>query len=108
MNIDKVFLNPPRQRAAGVDGVTMETWSLVYHNGGKEGCRGLVKSIWYATVGDECKKILVVGDAENINKQARNERKDWLNSSARANWVKNKQEANGFLRSAPVGGARAA
>ena len=36
----------------------METWSLVYHNGGKEGCRGLVKSIWYATVGDECKKIL--------------------------------------------------
>ena len=50
----------------------------------------------------------VVGDAENINKQARNERKDWLNSSARANWVKNKQEANGFLRSAPVGGARAA
>ena len=50
----------------------------------------------------------VAGDAENINKQARNERKDWLNSPARANWVKNKQEANGFLRSAPVGGARAA
>ena len=50
----------------------------------------------------------VVGDAENINKQARNKRKDWLNSPARANWVKNKQEANGFLRSAPVGGARAA
>ena len=47
-------------------------------------------------------------DAENINKQARNGRKDWLNSPARANWVKNKQEANGFLRSAPVGGARAA
>ena len=41
----------------------------------------------------------VVGDAENISKQARNERKDWLNSSARANWVKNKQEANGFLPS---------
>ena len=50
----------------------------------------------------------VAGDGENINKQARNERKDWLNSPARANWVKNKQEANGFLRSAPVGGARAA
>ena len=50
----------------------------------------------------------VAGDAENINKQARNGRKDWLNSSARANWVKNKQVANGFLRSAPVGGARAA
>ena len=50
----------------------------------------------------------VAGDAENINKQARNRRKDWLNSPARANWVKNKQEANGFLRSAPVGGARAA
>ena len=48
------------------------------------------------------------GDAENINKQAHNVRKDWLNSPARANWVKNKQEANGFLRSAPVGGARAA
>ena len=44
----------------------------------------------------------VAGDAENINKQARNVRKDWLNSPARANWVKNKQEANGFLRSAPV------
>ena len=40
--------------------------------------------------------------------QARNGRKDWLNSPVRANWVKNKQEANGFLRSAPVGGARAA
>ena len=39
----------------------------------------------------------VAGDAENINKQARNGRKDWLNSPARANWVKNKQEANGFL-----------
>ena len=50
----------------------------------------------------------VAGDAENINKQARNVRKDWLNSPARANWVKNKQVANGFLRSAPVGGARAA
>ena len=50
----------------------------------------------------------VAGDAENINKQARNGRKDWLNSPARANWVKNKQVANGFLRSAPVGGARAA
>ena len=50
----------------------------------------------------------VMGDAENINKQARNKRKDWVNSPARANWVKNKQEANGFLRSAPVGGARAA
>ena len=50
----------------------------------------------------------VAGDADNINKQARNGRKDWLNSPARANWVKNKQEANGFLRSAPVGGARAA
>ena len=41
----------------------------------------------------------VAGDAENINKQARNGRKDWLNSPAHANWVKNKQEANGFLRS---------
>ena len=47
-------------------------------------------------------KAAVAGDADNINKQARNERKDWLNSPARANWVKNKQVANGFLRSAPV------
>ena len=36
-------------------------------------------------------KAAVAGDADNINKQARNERKDWLNSPARANWVKNKQ-----------------
>ena len=57
-------------------------------------------------------KAAVAGDADNINKQARNERKDWLNSPARANWVQNKPVANGFLRSAPssapVGGARAA
>ena len=52
----------------------------------------------------------VAGDAENINKQARNGRKDWLNSPARANWVKNKQEANGFLPARPQWGrgARAA
>ena len=41
----------------------------------------------------------VAGDADNINKQAR---------TVRTNWIKNKQAANGFLRSAPVGGARAA
>ena len=41
----------------------------------------------------------VAGDADNINKQAR---------KMRTNWIKNKQVANGFLRSAPVGGARAA
>ena len=41
----------------------------------------------------------VVGDAENINKQAR---------KMRTNWVTNKQAANGLLFSAPVGGARAA
>ena len=53
----------------------------------------------------------VAGDAENINKQARNERKDWLNSPARANWVndvKNKHAADVILPSAPVEGARAA
>ena len=41
----------------------------------------------------------VAGDAENINKQAR---------KMRINWIKNKQAANGLLSSAPVGGARAA
>ena len=41
----------------------------------------------------------VAGDAENINKQAR---------KMRTNWIKNKQAANGLLSSAPVGGARAA
>ena len=44
----------------------------------------------------------VAGDAENINKQARKERTDWINKQ------KNKQATNGFLSSAPVGGARAA
>ena len=50
----------------------------------------------------------VAGDADNINKQARKMRTNWVNSPERANWVKNKQTANGFLRSAPVGGAHAA
>ena len=40
--------------------------------------------------------------ADNINKQARKERTDWINKQ------KNKQATNGFLSSAPVGGARAA
>ena len=44
----------------------------------------------------------VAGDADNINKQARKERTDWINKQ------KNKQATNGFLSSAPVGGARAA
>ena len=47
-------------------------------------------------------KAAVAGDAENINKQARKERTDWINKQ------KNKQATNGFLSSAPVGGARAA
>ena len=53
----------------------------------------------------------VAGDAENINKQARNTRTNWLNSPERANWVndvKNKQAADVLLPSAPVGGAHAA
>ena len=41
----------------------------------------------------------VAGDAENINKQAR---------KMRTNWVTNKQTADGFLRSATVEGARTA
>ena len=41
----------------------------------------------------------VAGDAENINKQAR---------KMRTNWIKNKQAANGLLSSAPVEGARTA
>ena len=44
----------------------------------------------------------MAGDADNINKQARKERTDWINKQ------KNKQATNGFLSSAPVGGARAA
>ena len=47
-------------------------------------------------------KAAVAGDADNINKQARKERTDWINKQ------KNKQATNGFLSSAPVGGARAA
>ena len=53
----------------------------------------------------------VAGDAENINKQARNTRINWLNSPERANWVndvKNKQAADVLLPSAPVEGARTA
>ena len=49
----------------------------------------------------------VAGDADNINKQARKKCTNWVNSPERANWVnavKNKQTANGFLRSAPAGG----
>ena len=41
----------------------------------------------------------VAGDADNINKQARKMRTNWVNSPERANWVndvKNKQAANGF------------
>ena len=41
----------------------------------------------------------VAGDAENINKQAR---------KMRTNWVAHKQTADGFLRSAAVEGARTA
>ena len=51
----------------------------------------------------EISMAAVAGDAENINKQAR---------TVRTNWIKNTQAANGlflsFLSSAPVGGARAA
>ena len=53
----------------------------------------------------------VAGDAENINKQARNARADWVKSPGRANWVndvKNKQAADVLLPSAPVEGARTA
>ena len=41
----------------------------------------------------------LAGDAENINKQAR---------KMRTNWVTNKQTADGFLRAAAVEGARTA
>ena len=47
----------------------------------------------------------MAGDADNINKQARKMRTNWVNSPLeRANWVndvKNKQAANGLLPSAP-------
>ena len=45
----------------------------------------------------------MAGDAENINKQARNARADWVKSPGRANWVndvKNKQAADVLLPSA--------
>ena len=37
----------------------------------------------------------MAGDAENINKQARKERTDWINKQ------KNKQATNGFLGECP-------
>ena len=47
----------------------------------------------------------VAGDAENINKQARTMRTNWLNSSERANCgVTNKQTAHFFLTLGPSGG----
>ena len=39
----------------------------------------------------------MAGDADNINKQARKTRTNWLKSPERANWVTNKQTANVFL-----------
>ena len=48
--------------------------------------------------------------SDNINKQARKERTNWLNSPERANWVnnvKNKQAAD-VPRPQSVGGAHAA
>ena len=45
----------------------------------------------------------VAGDAENINKQARKERANWI-----WNKRKNEQAASGLLSSTPVEGARAA
>ena len=46
----------------------------------------------------------MAGDADNINKQARNTRTNWLNSPERANWVidvKNKQAARDKTSSYP-------
>ena len=55
----------------------------------------------------------VAGDAENINKQARNTRINWLNSPERANWVNDvknkqasKQAADLLLPSTPASGGR--
>ena len=51
-------------------------------------------------------KAAVAGDADNINKQARKERTDWINKQN--NKQASDERTNGFLSSAPVGGARAA
>ena len=48
----------------------------------------------------------VAGDADNINKQARKTRTNWLKSPERANWVTNKQTANVFLPNIFTLGAR--
>eukprot|EP00312_Isochrysidales_sp_CCMP1244_P003398 CAMPEP_0196679730 /NCGR_PEP_ID=MMETSP1090-20130531/7295_1 /TAXON_ID=37098 /ORGANISM="Isochrysis sp, Strain CCMP1244" /LENGTH=95 /DNA_ID=CAMNT_0042017995 /DNA_START=67 /DNA_END=351 /DNA_ORIENTATION=- len=50
----------------------------------------------------------VAGDAENINKQARKTRTNWLKSPERANWVndgKNKQAADVLSYLRPQWGA---
>ena len=52
-----------------------------------------------ADAGDGSFFFLVAGEDENINKQAR---------KMRTNWVTNKQTADGFLRTAAVEGARTA
>ena len=75
------------------------------HQHGPDGVRGgvgerLLLLVVHHT--QQISKAAVAGDADNINKQARKERTDWINKQ------KNKQATNGFLSSAPVGGARAA
>ena len=78
------------------------------HQHGPDGVRGgvgerlLLVAPPHANHTQQISKAAVAGDADNINKQARKERTDWINKQ------KNKQATNGFLSSAPVGGARAA
>ena len=84
---------PPRVRQGGGG-----------HQHGPDGVRGGVGERLLLVVHhtQQISKAAVAGDADNINKQARKERTDWINKQ------KNKQATNGFLSSAPVGGARAA
>ena len=57
-SIDKVFCNPPRLRAPGILGDTMEDWSVIYKCGAQDGIRGMCKAIWCGTVTDGVKGII--------------------------------------------------
>ena len=57
-SIDKVFCNPPRLRAPGILGDTMEDWSVIYKCGAQDGIRGMCKAIWCGTVTDGIKGII--------------------------------------------------
>ena len=57
-SIDKVFCNPPRLRAPGILGGTMEDWSVIFKCGAQDGIRGICKAIWCGTMTDGVKGII--------------------------------------------------